>query len=372
MDFLSRSASKPGDTEAAVQELKRQFAGFPVRALVFFASHIYDQTSVAGLIRDAFPGAVTLGCSSYAELGGGGIHRDSISAMAFGEGAVDSFAAAAAENISSDPKAVDKAFASLERQLDSKVLDLDYRAHFGISLCDGTSPKIEAATGRMAALSDIVFIGGCASDDFSMRRIRQYLNGVAYRDAAILAVVKPRGPYALLKTQSAEPIGPGLIATKVSDADKTVLEFDGMPARDAFARGIGLEPKQLTEAHFLEYSLGVMAEGDPFIRAGAAILDNGGIRFFCAVPEGMRLFPLKEGDIVNRTRAALEAKRRELGGISAILDFDCAHRDMALTQRGDAGDYAKLFTGIESTGFATFGELFIANVNHTAAMAIFA
>lgn len=370
--FLSKAVTNRGDAAATVKELRRQFADFPARALLFFASHVFDEDAVAGLIQDAFPGVVTFGCTSYAEMGGGGIHRNSIAAMAFGDDVFDTLSLAVAENISSDPGAVDKAFADLEKQLGKKVIDLDFAAHFGISIFDGASPRFEAVIDRMAALADIVFIGGSASDDLSKQHVRVFLNGRTHRDAALLAVIKPSRPFTLLKTQSADPIGPKFTATKVSEADMTVFELDGKRAQDVFARGIGVAPGDLRPEHFLDYSLGVMAEGEPFLRVCAGAVDNGGLRFFYTIPEGQQLCLMKAGDIVRTTREALAAKRREFGDVAAILEFDCAYRDLGLVKRGEVDAYAKLFDGVETLGFASFGELFITGVAQTAVMVLFA
>lgn len=372
MKFLSRAVLHQGDTKSAVRELQKQFDGFPTRLLVFFASSVFDDGVIAGLVRDAFPGAITLGCSSYAELGGGDIRQNSLAAMAFSDDAFDTIAVAAAENLSRDPRAADKALAAIEGRLGRKMLDLEFRTHFGLSLFDGLSTGVEAAMDRVGALTDIIFMGGSASDDFSMRHIRQYLNGTAYRDAALLAVLKPRGPFTLLKTQSVVPLGVELVATRVDKARKRVLEFNGVSAREAVARGIGVAPEELGDGHFHKYSFGIMAEGEPFVRTGIGILEDDGLALFNTIHEGQRLVLMKMGGIIEDTRIALEAKRRELGGVSAILDFDCAHRDMAMRERGVVPDYARLFAGVETAGFATFGELYIANINQTSVMALFA
>ena len=371
MKYLSRIA-KADDAETAVKQLREKFAGFPVKTLVFFASSKYDGPRVASLIRDAFPGALTLGCSSYAELGEGATHSGVISAMAFSPDSLACVEAVVAENISGDPMAVDKAFALLETKLGAKMMDLDFHRHFGVILFDGTSPNIEKVMERIGNLSDIIFVGGYASDDFSMTRIQQYLDGKAYRDAAVLAVFKPTGTFALLKTQSAESLGKSFIATRVDEASRTILELDGVPAAEAYARGIGIPKDKLTDEHFLLYPLGLMASGEPFIRAGRRILDNGGLQLFCSVKEGQRLVLMKTGDIVASTARALEAKREQLGKIGGILDFDCAHRAMTLETDPVAVDnYGKLFKDTEAAGFATFGEAYIANVNQTSVMVLF-
>ncbi|MDR0362874.1 MAG: FIST C-terminal domain-containing protein [Planctomycetota bacterium] len=370
MDIFSASVNSHSAGES-VAEMRRRIGRFPVAQLVFFASFSYDFPELARLMQEAFPQARTMGCTSYAELGNGGIGRGTISALAFAENALLNFAAAPATDLSRDAGSVEKALAAMETQLGCKLLDLDYRRHFGLSLFDGRSPNIERAMELVASKTDFTFIGGFASDDFSLGSIAASLDGVAYQDCAVLAVVEPAGKFTLLKTQSHEPVGPVYTATKVDEANKLVIELDGRSARSEFARGIGIDEEQLTEDYFLAFSLGIMAEGEPFIRAGAKILPDGAIKFFCTVREGQRLALMRVGDQVAQTRKALEKAASAIGGIGAILDFDCAHRDMYLQAEGKAAEYTALFHGAQMAGFATFGELFMANVNQTAVMALF-
>lgn len=370
MDFLSKTVLFQGDSAAAVRELRNKFSDFPVQTLFFFASHVFDD-SIADLVQKAFPGVLTVGCSSYAEMGEGGIHTGSLTAIAFSPDTFEVAEAAVAEHITSSVDAVDQAFKRLEERIGRRMIDLDFHSHFGMTLFDGSSPNIEKVMERAGNLSDIIFVGGYASDDFSMRGIRQYLNGQVYRDSAVMSVFKPRGRFSLLKTQSAMPLGATVTVTKADPADRVILELDGEPAVEVYARSIGLEVEDLADDLFLIYPLGLMAQGEPFIRAGRRILDNGGLQLFCSVMEGQRLSLMRTEDIVLSTKKALAEKRHELGGIRALVDFDCAHRALTLQSDRLEESYAGLFTGMESAGFFTFGEAYIANVNQTSVMVLF-
>lgn len=370
MDFLSKTVLFQGDPAAAVCELRNKFSDFPVQTLIFFASYVFDD-SIAELMQRAFPGVLTIGCSSYAEMGESGISTGSLTAIAFSPDAFEVAEAAVAERITSSVDAVDRAFRRLEERIGKRMIDLDYHSHFGMTLFDGSSPNIEKVMERAGNLSDIIFVGGYASDDFSMRGIRQYLNGETYRDSAVMSVFKPRGRFSLLKTQSAKPLGMTVMVTRADPADRVILELDGEPAANVYARSIGLDVEDLADDLFLIYPLGLMAEGEPFIRAGRRILDNGGLQLFCSVMEGQRLSLMRTEDIVLATGNALAEKRRELGEIRALVDFDCAHRALTLQSDRMEDNYAKLFDGIESAGFFTFGEAYIANINQTSVMVLF-
>ncbi|MDR1533886.1 MAG: FIST C-terminal domain-containing protein [Planctomycetota bacterium] len=371
MRILSKSA-RADNPEQAIRSLQAAYAGFPVRTLFFFASSRYTHPGLAELVRDAFPGALTIGCSSYGELAANGINYGGVSALAFAPDALEIAATAVVKGISAGPEGVVPARAELERRIGSKLIDLDYRKYFGIALFDGSSQHIEAVMDRLGDSTNLTFIGGFASDDFSMTGIRQYLNGETFTDAAVLTVLKPAGPFALLKTQSADRMPANFVVTRANQKDRVILELDNRPAADVYAENLGVARGDIRDETFLMHPFGLMAAEEPFIRAIHRILPDGGIQLFCSVRSDQRLFLMRTGDIVAKTSAILAEKRRILGGgVRAILDFDCAHRFMTLQLEKRIPEYAALFQGIETAGFASFGECYIANVNQTSVMALF-
>lgn len=369
--FLSKCVHG-SDVEAAVAELRAAYDGFPVRQLVFFASYVYDGDRMAALVHDAFPGALTMGCTSYSEFGAKTICKSGIAALAFGPDALDLMEVVVAENVTADPLAADKALATFEDRLGRRMIDLEFREYFGLAIMDGRSPNCEKITERIGTRTDAIFIGGYASDDFSQEKIRLFFNGKTYTDAVLLAVVKPRGKFALIKSQSQESLGVEVVANKVTEADRIVHEFNGRPALEVFTESIGKRPEEFRLEDFMEYMVGVMVDGEPFVRGGSRVYPDGSVQFFTTIKEGQRLTVMRAGDIVGRSRERLEALRRELGGISALLDFDCVHRDMIMHSKKQIDDYLALFEGVEAAGFATFGEVFITDVNQTSVMALFA
>lgn len=371
MDFLSKFAISD-NVEDAVQNLARQFAGFETAGILYFASSVYDGNRVSALMRDAFPNATTIGCSSCSEITSSGLHGKSISAMAFGPGAFESIAVAVAENISTDTATLGKAFARLEEQLGTKMLDLDFHRHFGITLFDGRAYGIEHFLERIGNNSDIIFVGGYASDDFKFSNVRVFLNGKCYEDAAVLMVVKPRSGFRLVKTQSAVPTKHSFLVTSADETRKIIHTLDNRPAAEAYAEAMGVAVGELTPEIYLYHPFGLMAEGQPFIRTVKDHSANGSMRLFCAVKEGMRLWLMSPADIVDATIRDLGAAKKDFPPIRALIDFDCAHRALILGEAGSYDKYAELFQGVEAAGFSTFGEAYIGFVNQTSVMVLFA
>jgi len=93
--------------------------------------------------------------------------------------------------------------------------------------------------------------------------------------------------------------------------------------------------------------------------------------FYCNVLEGMELSLLNSTDIVKDTKKAIDDKKKELGNISAIINFHCILRTLELENKGITEAYGKLFTDIPTIGFSTYGEEYIGHINQTSTMLVF-
>jgi len=93
--------------------------------------------------------------------------------------------------------------------------------------------------------------------------------------------------------------------------------------------------------------------------------------FYCGVMEGMELSLLESTDIIGDTKQAIDQARQELGGLSALINFNCILRTLELKQKDLTRQYGELFSGIQTIGFSTYGEQYIGHINQTATMLAF-
>jgi hypothetical protein len=120
----------------------------------------------------------------------------------------------------------------------------------------------------------------------------------------------------------------------------------------------------------MQYPLGLMAGGEPFVRSPQRA-ENGCMFFYCQIKEGMELQILKATDIVADTRAAVEAKKAEMGNISGLIDFHCILRTLQLRNENRCDQYGAIFAGIPAVGFSTYGEAYLGHINQTSTMLLF-
>ena len=215
---------------------------------------------------------------------------------------------------------------------------------------------------------DVRFVGGSAGDDLQFRTTHVAVDGRAVTDAVALALLEPPRGFDLIKTQSFRQLPARLVATKVDEASRTVLEFDGQPAARAYAAALGVAVEDLAK-HFRRHPVGLMVDGDPFVRSPMR-LEGEGVMFYCDIKQGMQLALLESTDIVRDTAAAIAAQRAR-GDIAALINFNCILRTLELEDRGQTGAYGELFSTVPTVGFSTYGEELIGHVNQTATMVSF-
>jgi hypothetical protein len=356
------------DAKAAAAELRSQIESTP-RFVAFFASSRYEPAAIAEAVHEAFGGAQTIGGTSSGELVSGKMTKGGISLIALGDETVDSCSVAIVEDVH-DQATVDRALAALASSFGTVIGKLDPRSHLGLVLHDGNSAGEESVMERIGDRTNVVFVGGSAGDDLRFEKAFVFANGRAHTGGSVLAVLRLKRPFRILKTQSFDVLDTILRVTEVDEGTRTVRRFDDAPAAEAYAAAIGVPTAELA-AHFRDHPLGlVAAEGDPFVRSPQQVKGTD-VVFYCRVSEGMELHVLRSRDIVDDTRRDLNAAIEELGTCRGILNFHCILRTLELEDKGQCEAYAALFDAVPTAGLSTYGESYIGHVNQTSTMVIF-
>jgi len=353
---------------SAVNELSVKLGSQVPKMVLFFASPVYDAIEISQAMKEAFPNAKTVGCTTSGEIVSGAMLNQSLVAMAFGQNAVEDSCIEVIQDLH-NPAATDKALTHFEEYYHTKMLNLDRSRFFGMVLIDGLSGAEEKVMERLSDKSDIVFIGGSAGDDLQFRQTFVYSDGKAYSKAALLILIKSGRPFDVIKTQSFCSTGKKLVATRVDEATRSVIEFNRQPARKAYASAVGISESEAANS-FMSHPLGLMVGDEPYVRSPQQF-NNDTLVFYCNVPLGMELELLASTHIVEDTENAIKNKVAELGNISAIINFNCILRTLELRQTGQSEHYGRLFSDIPTIGFSTYGEQYIGHINQTATMLVF-
>jgi hypothetical protein len=352
----------------AVSQIKRHFLGLNLKVVLFFASSKFDPVETAIAFNKGFPETFTCGCSTAGEIISGKMLKNAVVAMALSDNIIEDFSFQIVKCIR--PKhEVDLAFESFEKHFNISGLEMDFTKYVGIILTDGLSCAEEQIIDRIGDLTNVFFVGASAGDDLKFAKTWVYADGEVYTDAALLILMKPFVRFDFIKTQSFAQKSEHLVPTRVDESSREVIEFNGIPAAQAYAQALGVKKAQL-ENRFMLNPVGLMINGEPFVRSPQR-LKGDTMGFYCKVSEGMTLKLLKSMDIVADTKAAVEKKLAEMGKISGIINFHCILRTLELEKKKRTSDYAKIFSDIPTIGFSTYGEAFLGHINQTSTMLVF-
>lgn len=355
--------------EAAVQDLHAQLGDFKAAMVIYFASPLFDPEELSHGMQDAFPSAQTFGCSTSGEIVSGKLLKESVVAMALNEQIVPEVKVEVVPGVSNGLD-VGPAFNAFGTHYGESVHTLDPGEYVGIILVDGLRGAEEKLMDRIGDLTNVTFIGGSAGDDLKFSTTYVYAGGKAYTDAAVLALLKPATGFDIIKTQSFVELDRHLTVTKANEAAREVIEFNSKPAFEAYAEALGVPPDQ-AGTFFMRNPVGLMIDGEPYVRSPQQVSEDGGMIFYCNILEGMDLSLLESTDIVRDTRDAIESKRKELGTISGLLNFNCILRTLDLESKGQTEPYGRVFSDIPTVGFSTYGEEYLGHINQTATMLVF-
>jgi hypothetical protein len=119
----------------------------------------------------------------------------------------------------------------------------------------------------------------------------------------------------------------------------------------------------------MRHPVGLMVDNEPYVRSPQR-LNGKSMVFYCNIPQGMEVSLLESGDIVEDTRKDLAAKQKTLGTVAGVINFHCILRTLALETDKKTEAYGKVFAGVPTVGFSTYGEEYLGHINQTSTMLV--
>lgn len=363
------AVSQAETAKDAVSEIKTALKVVQPKMILYFASSRFDPGELARQMNEAFSPAVVFGCSTAGELANTQMLKNSVVAMAMNANIIEDIKVATIRDLSRTD-GVNRAFDEFEQHFKIPMRDLDFQKYVGIILFDGLAGAEERTMETVGDLTRVLFVGGSAGDDQKFVATHVSANGNAYSNAAVLALLKPSVKFDFIKTQSFRALDKHLIPTKINEQTREVCEFDGKPAVEAYANAVGCTRDEVAQ-HFMVNPFGLVVGNDDIYVRSPFRAEGNSIYLFCHVKAGMDLALLESTNIIVDTKVALERKKMELGRISAIINFHCILRTLELEQKHQTDEYGRIFAGIPTIGFSTYGEQFIGHINQSSTILVF-
>jgi hypothetical protein len=369
MTSVRQGFSDAASPREAVLQLKRQI-GQPHLALVlFFASPVYNREELAQAFIAEFPDVQVAGCTTAGEITPDGYHEGTLTGVSFSTEefkvssvlipSISSFdLESGADIVHSALKGLGVAFPSV-KSVPSQV--------FGMLMIDGMSRQEEVVVSSLSRfLEPIPLFGGSAGDGLNFGSTWIFSGGQFHPDAAVLIIFQTATPFKVFKFDHFKPTDRKMVVTEADPNSRLVTEINAERAAPAYAKMVGLDAKELSPMIFAAYPVVVKIGGEYHVRAIQKVEDDGSLRFYCGIDEGLVLTVASGDDMASHLDRALTSIRDQLGPVDMILGFDCILRRLEAEQKQQTREVSTILKRHRVVGFNTYGEQYHSmHVNQT-------
>ena len=366
------------DTRAAaaeiVNQLDAQLLGAAPTAIVIFHSPAHSGPTLAKALRERYESAQVIGCTTAGEF----VERDGsvggVSVIAMPASTARAAHVAVAPYDHGVDAGIRAAAKRLGKLVGADLRTLDPKRYVGVVLFEGLGMKEEEANEVLGAVApQLVFVGGSAGDDLAFKETRVFHGAESTSNGAVLMLLEMAVPFTITKTCSFAPTKHRFTITRADEKNRVVYELDGRPALEVYAKAAGTTPDKLDASLFMKHPVGMMLDGDPWIRSPQQALPDGGLKFYCRITEGSEVHLMKSTDIVAETKQAMARAAKEVGGrAGGALLFNCILRRLELDAAKAHEAFRAAFAGVATAGFHTYGETYLGHVNQTCTGLVFA
>jgi hypothetical protein len=347
------------DARQAVREFHAAVVQPDMELVVFFCSSEYDLDTLAAEMRILFAGIQVVGCTSAGEIGPAGYLTHSLSGMSFAAGSCAAVSGRL-ENLNCFDLTRGHEFSqALLQQLESKAPQANPDNGFALLLIDGMSIREEpVAHALQYELGKIALVGGSAGDDQKFVKTHVYSDGSFQTDSAVVILVSTDMPFKSFMCQHFIATHERVVVTKTDMARRMVMELNGLPAAEEYARLVGVRVKQLDSRTFSASPLVVVIDGTDYVRGIQKANDDGSLSFFCAIEEGVVLRVAHGVDMIDNLNRAFDDVRAEIGPPQLVFGCDCILRREEVALKGQMDRIGEIFRRNNTVGFSSYGEQF--------------
>jgi len=359
---LKTTNVKGVDVQQLVDQIYAEIHQDNEKLIMYFVSAApYDFEDVSKKLKDKFPNAEVVGCSTAGEiLSGQGSIDGSITALSFGEDKVGEVAVYTVDLDKLDQCEEDfKAFTT------TFVKPADIEHYVGITLIDGSSLKEEILMDKLGnAAPELILVGGSAGDGMNFGTTYVAYNGKTMKHGAVIPLLRMKTKYAVIQTSSYKASNVKFVATKTSPEKRLIHEINGINAIEFYKQIVPAEVYDFEV--FATHPIGIELDGgNAFVRSIQRFTDEGSLLLYCAVDEGTQLCLLEPVDIVEDMDKALTHGIDLVGESSGGILFSCILQKIELATLNKQDEFIKALDGRNLAGFFTYGEHYIAHMNQT-------
>ncbi len=360
---IKTAATREKRPAAALADIARQLQSTDAALTYIFCASSYCTKELEQSLQKYPNLGVVVGCSSEGEFSPLGFLTDSMCAVSLPR-KLFTVAVAPIEDVQNFRlQDASHIINSLKGSMGSRLITAAPSQMLAILLANGQAQNEERLCAALGAeLSGIPLVGGTAGDnwlfnqDEPARNSQVLINGRFRNDCAVIALIHSRLKFKTYLHSHYKPTDRRAVITAMSSEHRTVNEIDGRPAVEAYAALCGLEDKNPTLSDFSRWPAIVKIGGQSFPRGPMGTTEDGGIRFACALDEGVVIHIAEADDMVEELDGFFAEIKQQLGMPALILGFNCAARQYEMDQLGIRPQIAELMRRYNVLGFSTLGE----------------
>ncbi|PWE32550.1 GfdT protein [Maritimibacter sp. 55A14] len=351
---ILRRAQVRHDAPDPIAAIRAEMGDTALSLVLFFVTPEADFEPLMVEAAQRFPGAHCVGCTTAGEIGEDGYTSGEIVAIGF---AADHFHAIV-QVIENLRDFTPHTFVSQSVRARARLAGeaSDWPNEFAFLAVDGLSMKEDELVAALAAgLGPMPLFGGSAADGERYAETLIACDGAVLRNAAVVCMLRTDCPVRVFRLDHFHPTERRMVVTEADPARRVVRRINAEVAAQEYARILGKPPEGLAASTFAANPVVVRIGGQHHVRAIQKVEENGDLRFFSAIDEGLVLTLAESEDMT----AHLEA---ELGQLSvdqpplAILACDCILRRTEVNQKQIGRQVSRILAAHGVLGFSTYGE----------------
>ena len=239
---------------------------------------------------------------------------------------------------------------------DAQAQRQEFKNEFAFLLVDGLSQREDAFVLNIStALGSTQLFGGSSGDGLRFESAPVFYNGQVRSNAAIVLVVRSNCQFKVFREDHFESSEKRLVVTGAIPEKRLVTEINAEPAAPEYARIVGIDPNQLSPFIFASHPIVVSVGDQHHLRAIQRVEDNGHLRFFASIDEGMVLTVAKARNITDHLQEVLEDLSADREP-DLIFACDCILRRLEAEQKQEVINMSAQLKKHRVIGFSTYGE----------------
>lgn len=367
MAAISKGHSTTADARDAVRDVARQLNASDADAVVLFVSSHYDRARLEAAFAEDFRCQV-YGCSTSGEIGSLGYSLNGISGVAFRDNKTAIHATLLTELRKRSLMELVSHFDGARKFVHKWTKRIvSRRSCFGICLIDGLSRSEEGfMVAASEALPNVALVGGSAGDDLAFRETHIIHEGKFYTDAALLLTFATSLDFFPFRSQHFVASEQTLTVTRADPASRRIIEFDGRPAAEHYARQLGIKVSDLCAEAFSRNPLVITRDEESFVVSLLSAESDMSLVLYSALRTGDSVRLGRALDYVSCLRESLSSAANCVPNSEVTICFECILRRIEVQQKNLEIVTGTLFAEHGCVGFHTYGEQYGRNhINQT-------